>query len=222
MATNKREKQEKFTTPRGVLGHPWVQTPDTKFSDDGRYSTKLSLAPDKAAPLMEQIDAQIDLSLAKAKQENPNKKNIKRIDAPYKVDEDTGNVVFSFSAKASGTIKKGPKAGQTWERKVALFDAKGKPLSKKVRVGSGTEAKVSFEFNQYYVPKDGAGVSLRLCAVQVLNLVEWTGNGGSADQFGFGEEEGYEFQSTDADEDAEDASPAKGDDEGGDGDDSDF
>src|SRR6185437_14036176 len=174
--------------PRGILGYPWVQTPDTKFDADGRYSTKLSLTPDKAAPLIDQIDEAIKESHAQAVKDNPNKKTIKKIDPPYKVDEDTGNVVFSFAAKAGGKIKKGPKAGQTWERKVLVFDSKGKPLSKQVKIGSGTEAKVSFELNPYYVPKDGAGVSLRLCAVQVLNLVEWTG-GGSADQYGFGEED---------------------------------
>ena len=58
------------------------------------------------------------------------------------------------------------------------------------------DIKNTFEISGYFVASIGAGVSLRLKAVQVLNLVE----GGSADAefFGFTEEEGFSIEEDEA------------------------
>ena len=47
----------------------------------------------------------------------------------------------------------------------------------------------------------GAGVSMRLRAVQIIKLVE--GGGGNAKGFGFDETDGYEHQETQANNDME-------------------
>jgi len=52
---------------------------------------------------------------------------------------------------------------------------------------SGTTGRVSFEACPFYQPAIGAGITLRLKAVQILDLVE---SGGSANSFGFQEETG--------------------------------
>jgi hypothetical protein len=40
-------------------------------------------------------------------------------------EEPTGEVKFTFKRRASGTFKKGPKTGQKWSHKLAVFDSKG-------------------------------------------------------------------------------------------------
>jgi len=52
--------------------------------------------------------------------------------------------------------------------------------------------KVSAELIPYYTAMAGAGVSLRLRAVQITKLVE--GGSGNAKGYGFGEEDGYKLE----------------------------
>ena len=56
-------------------------------------------------------------------------------------------------------------------------------------IWGGTEAKVAYQIIPYFVGSIGAGVSLRLKAVQILSLVTGEGN---ASSFGFKEEQGFE------------------------------
>ena len=59
----------------------------------------------------------------------------------------------------------------------------------KAQVGEGTVAKVAVELSGYSVAGK-TGVSVKLKAVQIIDLVEF--GGGSAESYGFGEEEGFE------------------------------
>src|SRR5699024_3019131 len=89
--------------------------------------------------------------------------------------------------------KKGPRKGRRWNRKPQFFDAKGKPMLKVPDIWGGTVGKVSFSFvtDGYFIPGTGAcGISLQLEAVQIIDLV--SAGQRSADDYGFGEEEGYE------------------------------
>jgi len=65
----------------------------------------------------------------------------------------------------------------------------------KAAVGRGSEIKVNFSFYEYMHKVHGAGVQLRLNAVQVKELVEWR-DGKDADSYGFGEEDGFEADET--------------------------
>lgn len=96
-------------------------------------------------------------------------------------DEATGAIIFSFKMNATGKTK----AGEVFTRQPAIFDAAGQP-AKGLRIGGGSTIRVSYELNPFYVPANGAGVSLRLYAVQVIELVEFGGNAG---YFGFESEE---------------------------------
>lgn len=179
-------KKPRYTTPLGIAMYPWLNKPDTKFNPDGEFKVNLEVAATAAQSLVTFLDEQFTQAVAKAKKENPGKK-IKEGSPGYEVNEETGNVVFKFKTKAKVTTK----TGDTFDQKVALFDAKGKPLVQAPNIGGGSKIKVAFEIFPYYTSMVGAGLSLRVKAAQVIDLVEFTG-GGSAGSYGFGEEEGYE------------------------------
>jgi len=187
-----KAKNPRYTTPAGIAQYPYLTKPDTKFNPDGEYKISLEIKdPTLSAPLVTFLDEQFAASVAKAKKENAGKK-IKEGDVPYSVDEDSGKVTVRFKLKAKVT----PKQGDPFEQRPAIFDAKGKPLMD-AKIGGGSKVKVAYELVPYYTAIAGAGVSLRLKAVQVIDLVEFSG-GASADAYGFGEEEGYEAEDTPA------------------------
>ena len=172
-------------TSKGLAYWPHIFTPDTQFNSDGDYSVKFRVSGEDAINLQKKVDALGEESVQKAKTENPSKK-IKLANVPYnEVLDETGNptgqLEFKFKQKAKIQTKNGP-----MDMKVAVLDAKGTPITEPVNMANGSEVKVAFEPNLYYVPSSGAGVSLRLKAVQIINLIEYESN-----DFGFGEEEGY-------------------------------
>lgn len=188
-----KAKNPRYTTPAGIAQYPYLTKPDTKFNPDGEYKISLEIPGAAAQDIVTFLDEQFAASVAKAKKENAGKK-IKEGDVPYSVDEDSGKVTVRFKLKAKVT----PKQGDPFEQRPAIFDAKGKPLQD-AKIGGGSKVKVAYELVPYYTAIAGAGVSLRLKAVQVIDLVEFSG-GASADAYGFGEEEGYEAEDTPAEQ----------------------
>lgn len=187
-----KPKNPRYTTPKGVAQYPYLTKPDTKFNPDGEYKLKLEIPAEDAQDIVTFLDEQFAASVAKAKKENPGKR-VKESDLPYVVNEDTGTVAVSFKLKAKVT----PKNGDPFEQRPALFDAKGKPMGVDAKIGGGSKCKVAYEVMPFYTAIVGAGISLRLKAVQVIELVEYSG-GASASGYGFGEEEGYEAEDTPA------------------------
>lgn len=198
--TDKKARNPRYVTQVGVAIYPHLVEPDTKFNSEGEYKVKLRLAPDsvitdakgkRVSDVQSFIDEMMAKALEKAKQENKGK--IKEADAPYEIDEETGDVLVNFKLKATGKTRD----GKEFTQKPALFDAKGKPAEVKA-VWGGSKIKVSFEVVPFYTKLIGAGVSLRLKAAQIIELVAGSG-GGSADSYGFGKEEGYEAEDEAAD-----------------------
>jgi hypothetical protein len=187
-----KPKNPRYTTPAGIFQYPYLNKPDTKFNPDGEYKLKLEVPGENAQALITFLDEQHEAAIAKAKKDNPGKK-IKEGSVPYDVNEDTAKVSVAFKLKAKVT----PKNGDPFEQKPAIFDAKGKPLGAEVKIGGGTKGKLAYEIVPYYTAIAGAGISLRLKAVQVIDLKEF-GGGASADAYGFGEEDGYEAEDTPA------------------------
>jgi hypothetical protein len=182
------------TTPAGAVFYPYVFSPDTKFNADGDYKAKLRLSGPSATKLKGQVDALIEKALDQAREENPKRKP-KEANPPYVEvlddnGQETGEVEFSFKQRAVITTKKGP-----LEMKPKVFDAKGTPIIEPVVIGNGSTVKIAYEPNPYST-SIGTGVSLRLKAMQVIELKEMNGAGDGANSFGFGEEEGYEFTSS--------------------------
>jgi hypothetical protein len=177
-------KNTQAISPVGKALWATLNKPDTKYKEEGLYSVKLEITGDDAQKLSAFLDTKLQESIAEAKKENVGKK-IKEASAPYEWTNDN-TIVVNFKMKASG-IKK---SGETWSRKPALFDAKGKPLVGEVMIGKGSLLAVAYEASPFYTSLIGAGVSLRLNAVQIIELVEFTAGSGSNP--GFGEHDGYE------------------------------
>lgn len=176
-------------TPAGIAVYPHLNKPDTRFNPEGQYQVKLRIPSEEAKDLIAQIDAVIADEVAKAKKENP-KKAVKLATKPYAVAlDDEGNetdeIVFSFKAKAVLSLKDGNKIPVT----VKLFDAKGGVFPQEDTIWGGSKLKIAFNAAPFNTAMAGIGASLRIKAVQVIDLV--TGGGGNASSFGFGEEEGY-------------------------------
>lgn len=179
----------KVVSPVGVSQYAWLTTPDTRFDETGHYKTNLIINGKEAQSLKTQIDAEIKKSVALAK-EKAKGKAIKEAPRPYDDEmidgKASGNVIFKFKTKAKIIAKD----GKVIPNRVALFDSAGKPMID-ANVWSGSEMKVSAELIPYYTAMAGAGVSMRLRAVQVTKLVE----GGSSNAKGYGFEkvkDGYE------------------------------
>lgn len=177
-------------TPAGELLEPLLGEPDTQYDEAGVYKTKLKIrATDPQAvkfqELLEQVqqeEHERQVQDAESKKKGSGKK-VKLADLPLEETEENGveYLVFNFKSKASYTDRK---TGQTVERKIALFDAKGKALTHDVKIGTGTVARISCFVSPFYTALLGAGVTLRIRAVEVVKL-EMVSTPTAAD-FGFG------------------------------------
>lgn len=189
--SEERKKLPTHTTTKGVAKFCYLNKPNETFKVEGEYSVDFVQSPAEAKPLITLIDAAMQDSLEQAKKDNPKLKKIQVADPPYKNDTDkdgneTGLIKFKFKAKASGTKKD----KTTWTFRPRIFDAKGVPMPSTVSIWGGSVVRISFQIAPFYTAKVGAGVSLRLQAVKVLELK--SGQGKDAASYGFGEEEeGY-------------------------------
>lgn len=228
MAT--KPKRPTYTSPSGVFKFPSLTKPDfgnEKFpKPDGEYKTALIVPLAEAQPMINKLMpewlAAIELGKADFKALKPEQR--KKLGAlkeqmfyseefDTETELETGNVIFNFKTKYK--INQKGKNGQPDEvrfNKIGLFDAKGKPLAAGAAVYGGTVGKIAFQTSAYFVAGQGmAGISLRLSAAQIIDLV---GPGvRSASQYGFGEEEGYETgpeEGSFGDESSASATPANG------------
>lgn len=222
--------REKYTTPVGAAVFPHLHAPDTKFDDRGVYTTRMRFTGEAADEIVALLDAEYEKSYEESVAEVMDKKGLKEKAArakvkegpePYKMEldedgEETGAVIVNFKMKASGQRKD----GTTWTRKPAIFDAAGKPVAVGLKIGSGSSLRISTDINRWYMPALGAGVSLRLNAVQVIEFQTWgdmsaeaagfdaVEGGFSADAVGAdafaGQPEGEPEQSDDTDDESED------------------
>lgn len=207
-----KPKSETKISPKGIFVYPCLNRPDTKFDEAGIYSVKLKLSAEEAKSLMEEIDKAIDKSVEKTKASGEVKGKVKRADAPYVEDEESGTVVFNFKMKANGkradgtafTQKPGLKCTKRINGKPQVVDVPSDKL-----IGGGSEGKVAFSVSPFYTKLVGAGVSLRLKAVQMFKIVEPSYSYGfEAEEIDEDIDEACEFAKSDDGEEA-------GDDEGG-------
>ncbi len=195
----------KGNSPEGIAVFPALTTPDTKFAKNGIgvYKTGLKLPADH--PFVEKVREMHEAACKAARKEleeknadlpKPKQVNLAKVidsDPPMKDDVDTegnptGNVIINFKANA-GYIDK--KTEQVKPLRMPLFDAKGKPV-KGIDVWGGSRIAVNYEALPYYVASSkSVGVSLRLNAVQVIELRN--GQAKDAAAFGFGShDEGFD------------------------------
>ena len=215
---DRRPKAPTFTSFKGTFKFPKLNKPDTKFKADGEYSVKLignAMAGDvlaliaKLEPLHQQAVMQAEAEFAKLPAVARKKLGKVTINPLYTelldetTEEPTGDIEFKFARAASGTYKTGPKTGQKWIASIGLFDAEGAKMEKAPDIWGGTVGRVSFEVGLndagtpgYFVSGIGAaGLSLRLQAVQIIDLV--SGGQRTAAAYGFEKEDGYSYDPQD-------------------------
>ena len=167
-----------------------VFEPDTKFNPLGDFSINLQMPVADAAVMSEKLESIVQAEFKEAIEKDPRLKNTlstQEVCQPvYDRDtgDDTGNVEFKFKLKAK--VQK--RDGTYYEQQPAVLDSKKVPMSKDTLIGNGSKVKVAFEPIPYVMSSTKkVGVSLRMKAVQVIDLVEY---GNSATSV-FDEEDGY-------------------------------
>lgn len=212
MANDKRVKRPTFTTPVVTFKYPKLNEVDfgtDKFpKPNGEYNVRgIAVATDPAVraliakiePLMREAQAEAEAKYAELKVDVKKKLIAKNGKSGItenaffhpiydeETEAETGEIEFRFKMTASGVRKRDDKP---WSRKPGLFDAGRNPLPKTVSIWGGTKGKVSFTAEPYWVAGQGAyGVSLRLEAVQVIDLV--SAGQRSASSYGFEDEDGF-------------------------------
>ena len=170
-----------FTTAKGIAYYPYISAPDTKFDEQGHYKVNLCLSKEDAQPVIEVIKQTVVEGIKALKKDKPNME-IKQAPLPFsdEVDEDgnpTGNVIIKFKSKAA--------------YKPAVFDSKGKMMTNS-NIYGGSEIKVNGSCAFFHTAMIGAGVSIRLRAVQIITYVEGASGAG---KFGFDEvEDGFTIE----------------------------
>lgn len=181
---NQNKKLVSIVSPKGLASYPFLNKPSTKFKAEGEYSVKLIVPKEDG----EKFIAQVKAVLKDAYKEQCallKKDKLKMADFPWKENND-GKIEIKFAQAASFKSKKD---GTVFERNIALFDTKGNPVTD--LIGSNSVLRCAADIYCWYSPALGMGVSLRIKAVQVIDLVA-PSRTMSADAFGFSaEEEGY-------------------------------
>lgn len=177
---------QNMVTPPGVAVYPHLTTPDTKFDANGVYKVSLSLTEEEAAPFIEKVEEVQEEATGMI----PPGKRQKFSEPPYYDEMDdqgqpTGRVIFKFKMKA----KVNTKDGRTLEMSPKLFDSEGTLMTDVESIWGGSVLRISADMVPFYVAAVGAGVSLRLKAVQIIDLK--TGGGAGAESYGFEATKGY-------------------------------
>jgi hypothetical protein len=193
VADAKKKRDPHTLKEAGIARYAYLTEPDEY---EGKKQYKIDVIYPEVTPYVKKLIAAIDkraeAELAKAKSGAKTKAAAKKCkmceDMPYaEVEDDDGNKTGEMRFRFKMNYQYKNKSGKVVTLKPALFNAKGEKIEGDIRIGSGSLVKVAFNFYPFTTPKVGSGVSLRMNAVQVIKLVEW--GGGTAEEFGFGEEE---------------------------------
>lgn len=113
-------------------------------------------------------------------------------------EDDDGVQTLKFKMKSLIKLKDGTMRNLN----VPIFDSMGKVITSKVkdRIGNGSKVCISYSLFPFVFSNINFGISLRLQAVQILELVDY--QGGSADTFGFSKGKGT-FNGDDIEENEE-------------------
>ena len=201
-------KRLSLTSPVGRAVFPHLNTPDTMWDKEGAYKVDLNPSdPEEAKALLSKLEELHKMAIegVAATEDTPGldprsktawdgavakgtEIDIQALPVKEQDEEFGGGLLFSFKMKAKGRTR----GGETFDRAPRLFDATGNPCDE--FIGTGSIIRVSFEANLYYTPTIGAGVSLRLQAVQIIKL---GGAGRSAEDFGFDAVDGFSIEDAD-------------------------
>ena len=183
------QKLPTIVTPEGRTEWLKAFTPDYKFNELGEYGCTLIIENAAALPLMSTLDEFMTTSIANAMDETGKSKDKIKTNPPYSINDETGDVSFKFKLKAKVQGRNGD-----FEQKPLVIDARKVPVTDEVPTWNGSRVRIGFQPVTYYTGLVGAGVSLRMKIVQLIEALD--GGGGSGAASGFDVEDGFEFTPT--------------------------
>lgn len=214
-ASKRNPNTKTLTTPRGTLKYPFLTEPwfgtEKHPSKEGMYITQIILdtSDPKVKTFLATIDELMEVSKAEAEKKlsefsietrkGIEKKGGIKPRLPYtelydaETEEPTGEVEMKIKKMYSGVSKR---TGKEWKApRPPLFDSACPPqlLHKDAQIWGGSVATINADFTPYFMNSSAEyGVSCRLNAVQIFELV--SGNGSrSASSYGFeGSEDGFD------------------------------
>jgi len=171
-----------ITTPKGKAVWPRIDTPDTKFDEDGVYSCKLHVSEGDFKAFEALVKPKLDAAYKEECSRQGKDKIRMAASSPLRINDEGDHEIYAKQKAKVHTKSKG-----TLEFTIAAVDSQGKRIGMP-KIGSGSTLKMAVEVNTWFVPSQGFGYTLRLRAVQILDLIEY---GGQSD-FGFSyNEDGY-------------------------------
>jgi len=194
-----KAKKQKFVSPAGEAVYPYLNKPDSADINGQpqtpAFKCRLRLGAESAEGIKLRgiIDGLVDAAWDERFEDlAPKYKKVAEKVYPYEEElddagEPTGTLLFNFKQNASLKLK----SGEIVNVKIDLFDATKKRITS--NVGGGSIVKIAFTHRTYGMVSGkqfNIGISLDFTGVQVLELVEF--GGGSADGYGFGEEDDYD------------------------------
>ena len=160
-----------LTTPKGKAVYPRIDTPDTKYNVDGVYSCKLHVSEEEFDAFSQLVTKVVDAGYdSECRQKG--KKLRKAPTAPLRITPDGDYEIYAKQVAQRETTK------GLLEFTVPVFDSLGKKLPKSPSIGSGSTVRLSVEVYCWFTDLQGFGYTLRLKAVQLIDLIEYT-NGGT-------------------------------------------
>ena len=169
-----------LVTPLGKAVYPKINAPDFKFDELGVYSCKLHLEEEDFKKFSSQVE-ELEEQAYQAELSKQGKQKLKRMQSsPVRLTDEGDYEIYAKQAAKKNTSK------GVLEFSVAMYDSEGNKLPSDTNIGSGSQLRLSVEFAPWYVASIGFGYTLRLKAAQVVELVEYSGTGGSnAESMGF-------------------------------------
>ena len=177
-------------SPIGVLNHPWINKPDTKFNADGLFHTEHGVKGKPGEDLAAKIEQAAKAALAEHVQEmKPAEAKKWDLYLPFEREEDddgnpTGTIMFSY--KQNAKIKSAKEPSGFKDVTIEVRDSKDNVID--VAIWDGSEGRIMFSMRPIVmVSTRKVGVRLDFAKVQITKLVQ---GGGSSRGFG-AVEDGY-------------------------------
>ena len=161
-----------IVTPIGNVQYAWVKneeivhTVDGKLIPTGKYSITVGFSEEEQEKAFHEA---IDNVWAKFLEEHGQGKEFKlsSYNSPTKRIND--NTYFVFKKNVSITSKE---TNQPVKLYVPIFDSDNKNCTKKVLgIGRNSKVRISYSYYPFYMTDSNYGVSLRLHAIQIVELV---------------------------------------------------
>ena len=147
------------TTETGVAHYPYIFTADTQFDKRGVFSVKLVLNDEDAKPIVKLYEETLK---ARQQKENTEKRSAHN---QYKVLKE-GGIEFKFKLIQKVTMKD----GTDFEQRPKILNA-DKTIAEEQPVYSGSKMKIAFQAVSWANNLQGVGVTLRMKAVQLIDVV---------------------------------------------------